>query len=452
MNILSAQYALFVLIAAGTFWLVPRRWRAEHLAVASLVFVAALGPLAVLLLLLSVLGAWVAGIAVRDGWRHGRHLAAGSVVLSLVVFFAGKVAATLTVDLNFLNSTVLPTGFAFYTFQTIAYVVDVLRGTIAPEGNIVRLGAYVSFFPHLTAGPVLAPRRVLPQFGDRLGAATGPRLAEGFELILLGLFKKVVLADFAIQLAFVADTGDPVQRVGYYLLLPLAAFFDISGVLDLARGTGMFFGVNLPRSFAQPITRARSVSDYWRRWQIPLMTWFREYVFRPVSERVPDRFSMAAGILATFIAASLWHAVSLEWLAWGLLTASFVLADRLLQNALARRDPTVLARRFWRTVRRLGVFVYLIGTTWAVAQLIDLEGIGASPAVRMRTETSDVVGTVLALTLALVVLDGYEHRRMLREIEMRPTVARGLAWGVALVGIVAFWDAGGFVPFIYEGF
>lgn len=452
MNILSAQYACFVVLAATSFWLVPRRWRVAHLALASVVFVGFVGPLAVALLAVSVTGAWLAGIAVRDGWPRGRMLAAGSVVLSLIVFFAGKLAATLTVDLNFLNSTVLPTGFAFYTFQTIAYVVDVLRGTIAPEGNIVRLGAYVSFFPHLTAGPVLAPRRVLPQFGEKLEAATGPRLAEGFELVLLGLFKKVVLADVGIRIAFLADFDDPVQHVGYYLLLPLASFFDISGVLDLARGTGMFFGVNLPRSFAQPITRARNLGDYWRRWQIPLMSWFREYVYRPVSERVHGRWSMPAGIVATFIAASLWHAVSLDWLVWGLLTAAFVVADRLLQNALTRRELSSGARRAWRVVRRGGVFVYLVGTTWAVAQLVDLEGFGASPAVRMRTPTSDVLVTFATLVVALLVLDRYEHRRMVGEIAMRPTPLRGVAWGIGLVGIVVFWGAAGYIPFIYEGF
>ncbi len=452
MNILSASYVLFILVAVISYWLVPRSWRTGFLAAASLAFVAFGGLWAVALLVISVSGAWWAGMATHRGLPRARLVGALSVVLSLIVFFAGKELATLTVDLNFLEGTVLPTGFAFYTFQTIAYVVDVGRGNIAPEPSIVRLTAYVAFFPHLTVGPVMAPRRVLPQFGERLAAVDRPRLAEAFELVLLGLFKKVCLGDYAIQLAFVADLTNPVQHVGYYLLLTLASFFSIAGALDIARGTGLLFGVNLPRSFAQPLTRARNLGDYWRRWQIPLMSWFREYVFRPVSERVGGSWGLPAGILATFLAASVWHAVSLEWLAWGLMTAAFVLADRLIQVANSRRTLSVPVRVFWRVTRRLGVYVYLLATTWAIAQLVGLEGFGASPAVRMATPTSEIVGMLGVMVVGLLALDAYEHRLMLREMEVRPTVARGLAWGIGLVAIIVFWDAAGYVPFVYEGF
>lgn len=451
MNVLASSYALFVVAAATTYWLVPRSWRAPHLCLASLAFMALVGWDAVALLLVSAGAAYVAGLGVQRGWRGGRTLAKASVVLSIAVFFTGKVIGALTIDFNFLDSTILPLGYSFYTFQTIAYVVEVLRGTIRAEENPLRLGAYIAFFPHLTAGPVLAPRRMLPQFGDDLAAADGPALAEGVELVLLGTFKKVVLADFAFQMAIAVDRDNPAQLLVFYLILPLAAYFDISGLLDVARGIGKFFALELPRSFAQPLTRARSVTDYWRRWQIPLFSWFREYVFRPVSERLPGRWAAPGGIFATFLVAALWHAVSWDWLVWGGLTAVAILVDRTAQTHLVRTRRGPVAAKAWRAGRRLAVYVYVFGTQWVVSQTIGIFDFGGDTGSE-AVPTADLTSTLVLLVGSLVVLDQYEHHRMVDRRPLQPHVLRGVGWGVALVAIVVFWDAGGFRPFVYEGF
>jgi D-alanyl-lipoteichoic acid acyltransferase DltB (MBOAT superfamily) len=450
-NVLSAQYALFVLGAVASYWVIPRSWRAAHLCLASLAFMAVVGLDAVLLLLVAGASAYVAGLGVRRGWRHGRNLAKASVALSVAVFFVGKVIGALTIDFNFLDSTILPLGYSFYTFQTIAYVVEVLRGSIEAEENPVRLGAYIAFFPHLTAGPVLAPHRMLPQFGAHLEEPDGPELAEGVELILLGTFKKVVLADFAIQMAITVDRSDSTQTLIFYLLLPLAGFFDISGLLDIARGIGKLFAIDLPRSFAQPLTRARSITDYWRRWQIPLFAWFREYVYRPVSERLAPPLAVPGGILATFLVAALWHAVSWDWLVWGGLTAVAVLADRLVQNHLVRTSRRPTTARVWRAGRRISVYVYVFGTQWVVSQTLGISDLLVATGGR-PVPTADFGWTLGLLVGALLLLDGYEHHRMVDRRPLQPHVVRGLAWGVALVGIVVFWGASGFRPFVYEGF
>jgi D-alanyl-lipoteichoic acid acyltransferase DltB (MBOAT superfamily) len=450
-NILSSEHALFVAVAVATYWAVPRSWRAPHLCLASLAFMAFVGLDAVALLVVAGGAAYVAGLGVRRGWRHGRLLAKASVVLSIVVFFAGKVVGALTIDFNFLDSTILPLGYSFYTFQTIAYVVEVLRGSVEAEENPARLGAYIAFFPHLTAGPVLAPHRMLPQFGAHLEEPDGPDLAEGLELILLGTFKKVVLADFALQMAITVDQGDPTQQLVFYLLLPLTAYFDISGLLDIARGIGKLFAIQLPRSFAQPLTRARSISDYWRRWQIPLFSWFREYVYRPVAERLPPRLAVPGGILATFLVAALWHAVSWDWLVWGGLTAVAVLADRQVQSHLVRTSRRPATARVWRAARRISVYVYVFGTQWVVTQTLGVADLLVSTGGR-PVPTTDLLATLALLAVSLLVLDTYEHHRMVDRQPIEPHVLRGAAWGVALVGIVVFWGASGFRPFVYEGF
>ncbi|MEL7207150.1 MAG: MBOAT family O-acyltransferase [Actinomycetota bacterium] len=452
MSVLSGEYALFVLLSVATFWMVPPRWRAPHLAISSLLFTVFLGPVAVAFVVVATVAAWTAGIAVEDEWPRGRQLAVGSILVSLTVFFAGKLIGALTFDENVLDSTVLPLGFAFYTFQTIAYSVEVLRGRIGAERDVIRFGAYVAFYPHLTAGPVLAPRRVLPQFGDRLSGDLKPQIPEGIDLVILGVFKKVVLADYAIQLAISTNLEEPAQRIAFYLMLPLAAYFDISGFLNIARGIGKFYGLNLPRSFAQPITHGRNVTDYWRRWQIPLLSWFREYVYRPVLERVPGRFGPTVAIFATFMAAGLWHAIDAVWLLWGVLTAVAIILDRRLQAWLVARDLSRHGRTFWRTFRRAALLVYVFGTQWLTSQIIDLESVGGSAAQRLGTSTADVLGTLLVLTIALVLLDDYEHRRLTGELKVEPTATRGVLWGLAIVGITIYWNASGFIPFTYAGF
>jgi len=367
------------------------------------------------------------------------------------VFFAGKLLGALTIDFNFLDSTILPLGYSFYTFQTIAYVVEVLRGSIRAEENPVRLGAYIAFFPHLTAGPVLAPHRMLPQFGAHLAEPDGPDLAEGIELILLGTFKKVVLADFAIQMAITTDQADGTQLLIFYVLLPLAAYFDISGLLDIARGIGKLFALDLPRSFAQPLTRSRSITDYWRRWQIPLFSWFREYVYRPVHQFLPGRWATPGAVFATFMVAALWHAVSWDWVAWGVITAVAVAADRFLQAWLVHSSRGPVSTRAWRLTRRVSVYVYVFGTQWVVSQTLGIPDLLAGAGVRL-TPTADLVSTLALLLVALLVLDHYEHRRMTDRRPIQPTILRGVAWGVGLVGIIVFWGASGFRPFVYEGF
>ena len=452
MNILSSQYVVFVGIALATYWVIPARWRAGHLAAASAAFMAAAGPDALALLVVAVAATWFAGVAYADGRRFGRPAVIASVVVSIVVFFTGKVLGALTIDFNFLDSTILPLGFSFYTFQTIAYSVELLRGSISAERNLLRLAAYISFFPHLTAGPVLAPGRVLPEFQERLLESRRPEIAEGLELMLLGVFKKVVLADFAFQLLLVTDFDVPAQRVAIYLILPLAAYFDISGLLNIARGTGKLFAIELPRSFIQPLTHGRNVVDYWRRWQVPLFSWFREYVYRPVSARITGPWSAPIATAATFLIASIWHALRWDWLIWGGCTVAAILADRALQSWLTRTDRPKWATVAWRQFRRAALLVYVFGTNFVQSLTLDLQSLGASPADRARTPTGDVLTTLVVLTLFLILLDDYEHERMTRRTPIQPTIRRGLAWGVAVVGIVVFWDAAGFIPFTYEGF
>ncbi len=249
----------------------------------------------------------------------------------------------------------LPVGISFYTFQSMSYTIDFYRGEIEREKSFVRFATFVSFFPQLVAGPIERARNLLPQF-LRAPEVTREDFADGLSLFVLGLFKKLALANY-LALYVERVYGTPGDFGGGALALATFAFawqiyFDFSGYTDMARGVARMMGFRLMLNFNNPYL-AVSLGDFWSRWHISLSTWFRDYVYIPLGGNRKGGQRLYANLLATFIISGLWHGAAWTFLVWGMLHGLGLVATRQLERSNWFRD------RLPRFVKQIGVFLFV---------------------------------------------------------------------------------------------
>ena len=215
---------------------------------------------------------------------------------------------------------VLPAGISFYTFQTLSYIIDVWRGQAPAERNFVRFAGFVSFFPHLVAGPITRHHQLIPQLARIAETGISPRWQAGIFLFCIGLAKKVLIADRLGNLI------DPLLLPPLALDLPRAwlalfgyafqIYFDFSGYSDMAIGLGRLFGIELPQNFNSPY-KAVSPRDFWRRWHMTLSFWLRDYLYISLGGNRCSEARQRVNLMLTMVLGGLWHGANWTFAAWG---------------------------------------------------------------------------------------------------------------------------------------
>jgi len=261
----------------------------------------------------------------------------------------------------------LPMGISFYTFQTLSYTIDVYRGDMEPEKNFFRLSLYVTFFPQLVAGPIERADRLLPQLEKKVSFDL-ERILDGIKIMLIGYFKKVVVAD---RLAVAVDTvyNSPGDYFGIYFVLATFLFAfqiycDFSGYSDIAMGAAKVLGVDLMKNFDRPYF-SKSIKEFWRRWHISLSTWFKDYLYIPLGGNRVSRMRYYFNLMVTFLVSGLWHGANWTFAIWGGLHGLYQIVGHItsgfrkrIRKAL-RLDGTFL----WKTVQTVFTFI-LVCFAW----------------------------------------------------------------------------------------
>ena len=238
---------------------------------------------------------------------------------------------------------ILPVGISFYTFQTLSYTIDVYKGKLKPESNLINFAAYVAFFPQLVAGPIERASNLLPQF-SRKRIFNNEQAISGLNLILWGLFKKVVIADSCAT--YVNTIFDNYQDHNSLTLGLGAVYFafqiygDFSGYSDIAIGTARLLGFNLMRNFNLPYF-SRDIAEFWRRWHISLSTWFRDYVYIPLGGSRGSKRQQLRNVTIIFVVSGFWHGANWTFIVWGALHALFFIP--LLLRAKNRKNLNQVA-------------------------------------------------------------------------------------------------------------
>jgi len=229
------------------------------------------------------------------------------------------------------GSLLVPLGVSYYTFRLISYLIDVHWGKIKAERNFLNFAAYVAFFPHLIAGPIQRADDFLPQIHFKRQLVS-PSFFRGITRIMLGLFKKLVVAD---QLALLTNYGflhagesSSVPSMLAFYLFPLQLFMDFAALTDIAIGVGLLFGIESPENFDRPFT-APNISEFWRRWHMSLTGWLRDYVFMPVRMSLRDwgNIGLAFSLTINMMLIAFWHGFRLSFLTFGLIHSFFIIID-----------------------------------------------------------------------------------------------------------------------------
>jgi len=269
-------------------------------------------------------------------------------------FFADSFSATLSAigihDIPLpLIRIILPPGISFYTFQEVAYIVDVYKGRLEPAKSFVEYGLFVSLFPHLIAGPIQRPGHLLPQV-QRDRTFDADRFFDGLMLIFSGLLRKCVVADNCALLANAAFGGQFGKPNLWVVLIGTYAFAwqvygDFSGYSDIARGSAQLMGFHFMVNFRQPFL-ARRLQDFWRRWHISLSTWLRDYLYIPLGGSSGGKWKTSLNLLATMILAGLWHGANWTFVIFGAIHGVVLAIERRLFPAAKEHGEATQPRRF----------------------------------------------------------------------------------------------------------
>ena len=348
----SYEFLLLFLPASLTGYFLLGRlgniYGAGWLALCSIFFYAWWDYRYIPLLLTSIIGNYFVGciVAARPATAKAKRLLIGAVGANLALLAYYKYADFFILSTNQmlggalpLLNIVLPIGISFFTFTQIAFLVDAYEGK-AKELRFTYYALFVTYFPHLIAGPVLHHKEMMPQFD--VGRNYRPNLENfqvGVTIFIIGLCKKVLLADslagFASPVFSAGSSPGLFVAWGGVLAYSFQLYFDFSGYSDMAIGISRLFGVKLPLNFNSPY-KAANITDFWRRWHMTLSRFLRDYLYIPLGGNRHGPFRREVNLLVTMLLGGLWHGAGLNFVIWGGLHGFFLMINHLWQDALAR--------------------------------------------------------------------------------------------------------------------
>ena len=370
---LPITFALYFVLNRMGLNLAARAW----LVIASLFFYSWWNIAYLPLILTSITTNYLVGISLSRS--QGKSLRRGllflGVAFNLLLLGYYKYADFFISNINSLAGTnigllqvVLPLGISFFTFTQIAYLVDAYQGK-AREYSIVNYALFVTFFPHLLAGPILHHKEMMPQFEDPDRSRINyEMIARGLFLFFLGLFKKVIIADnFAVWANLGFDQMPTLTLLEAWmtsLSYTMQLYFDFSAYTDMAIGAALLFNIQLPINFFSPY-KAVNIQDFWRRWHMTLGRFFRDYVYIPLGGNSRGNQRTYRNLLITFILVGLWHGAGWNFIFWGFMHGAALLVHRIWRNFKFKLHP-LLGWFITFNYVNLG-WVFFRATSWADA-------------------------------------------------------------------------------------
>ena len=397
MSFVSVAFFVFLPIVFFLYWMVQRwhGWQNLCLLIASYVFYGWWDWRFLILILITSLSSFFSGFFIEKS-RFKRLYLFGNICLNLGILGLFKYYGFFADNLNLLLSQfclsldmptwriILPVGISFYTFQSLSYSIDVYRGKLRATRDVVSFCTYIAFFPQLVAGPIERATNLLPQM-------LGPRrfdydeAVDGLRRILWGFFKKLVVADnCALAVNQIWDNypdANALTLLCGMVLFTFQIYGDFSGYSDIAIGTAKLFGIQLMDNFRLPYF-SRSIAEFWGRWHISLMTWFRDYLYIPLGGSRVGASRTACNIFIVFLLSGLWHGANWTFVVWGAYNAVLIVVGRWLWKSSSKEDRLV----GWKDLGAVISTFILVVLGWVVFRADNL---------------SDAVGYLYSLTDAL---------------------------------------------------
>lgn len=366
---------VFLPLVLAVYYVLPRRFRNGFLLLANMVFYGWGEPVFILIMIVSIMTNYICGLLIEkyhDNQKRKKAFLVLSLVISLgllaVFKYTGFVSDILRKIPPFAFmpkiSLPLPIGISFYTFQTISYTIDVYRSDTKAQKNIISFGTYVSFFPQLIAGPIVRYVDIEGMLDKR--RETISRFAEGIKLFLVGLAKKVLIANqMGLMWDTLRETADANGIIGTWIGIIAFAFqiyFDFSGYSDMACGLGKMFGFEFMKNFNYPYI-SKSITEFWRRWHISLSMWFRDYVYIPLGGNRKKLPRVIFNLFVVWALTGLWHGANFNFIAWGIYYFVILVLEKYVFGKYLEKLPSALQHIY---------ALFFILTGWAIFYFEDL--------------------------------------------------------------------------------
>lgn len=460
----------------------PFTWQVKkiNLLLASYLFYAAWNPPFILLLWLStVIDFYVGRALYTQQNQYKKHfLLVISLIgnLGMLCFF--KYGTFLLENFTFLVNAlgadfhpakpniILPAGISFYTFTTLCYTIDMYKKESAPVKSMLDFSLFVTFFPHLVAGPIVRPPQLVPQF-ETERKASQKQMLQGLLLISLGLFMKVVLADSMLsQVANdVFDSKAMLKTLDAWMgVLAFSGqiFFDFSGYSTCAVGVASCLGFVLPENFLYPYA-AIGFSDFWRRWHITLSSWLRDYLYIPIGGNRAGQFRTYINLMITMLLGGLWHGANWTFVVWGALHGLYLSVEKLMVDFRKKANVTPLEIKEVKS-KTLPNFLlalltfFFINVTWVFFRAPNFTSawqlltamFTAAPKAEVLLTTLSIIKVSLIIFLLVLFHWLMRDTRILVVAEKIPWWLLGIIWSVLLLLLI--WSQESSSSFIYFQF
>jgi alginate O-acetyltransferase complex protein AlgI len=475
----TVAFAVFFLIAFVVSWLLRPTYRVWLWAMTALSFwfYGYSDARFAWLLAGSIVTSWAFGVAIHralteagDRTPASRNLVRAAVAVDLAVlgwfkyygFFVDSVAdATRSIGLGLsppVLEIALPVGISFFTFHAISYVVDIGRGQLRPL-RLDELALYMSFFPHLVAGPIVRASEFAPQLHMRSDPRHLPS-GEAFRLIAFGLFKKVVVSSYVaseiVDPVFAAPSahGPLDLLVGVYAYA-IQIYADFSGYTDIAIGCALLLGIRFPQNFDAPY-RALSLQEFWRRWHMTLSRWLRDYLYIPLGGNRDGVRRMYRNLVLTMVIGGLWHGAAITFLVWGAIHGCYLAGERYLKERWHEQVPEPLFPRPLTIALQWVLTFHVVCLGWVFFRA---DSVGTAfevlGGIVSGTQPNELVTTLLLVTIGLMLVSQLVPPAVVVRGQERFTALGPGLQVAALVGALTVIDVlgpDGVAPFIYFQF
>jgi len=472
----SLSFLIFFPTVTLLYFWIPHRYRWFFLLGASCIFYMAFIPIYILVLALTIAIDYTAGLLIeKTEGRRKKVFLVISILSTCGVLFVFKY-------FNFFNSNlaqiaeffhwnypietlnlILPIGLSFHTFQSLSYVIEVYRGNYKAEHHFGIYSLYVMFYPQLVAGPIERPGNLIPQFYEE-HIYDDQRVMDGLKLMVWGFFKKVVIAD---KVAIIVERvyNDPTQFTGIPLIagalfFGIQVYCDFSGYSDIAIGAAQVMGFRLRDNFNRPF-HSTSMTEFWRRWHMSLMSWFRDYVYIPLGGNRVGKWSWYYNIFFTFTLSGLWHGAGWGYVLWGSLNGCYLIFSDWTKNLRKKGIQGIRLNRFPKFHHGLQIaftfllfcFTLIIFRSKSLSDAFYVithlgAGLGSSEGIKMSMRTLYDLGTdryqLIFALIPIVIMELVERveplRNMRQMFSSKPILFRWAMYYLIILFLIFFGE------------
>lgn len=381
MSFYSFGFAVFMIAFFYIYWAIPSKYRWILILAGNTVFYLSFGVKSIVWVVLTTLVSYGAAFLIERTQKGKKTLlTVASVIVCLaplLIFKYTNFAISTFVDISKvfgfdkdakLIKLAVPVGISFYTFQILGYLIDVYRGKYPAFRHLGKYAVFVTFFPNIVSGPIERADHFMPQI-DSTGKFDYDKSVYGLRLFLLGLIKKVVIANFFCEVVNnVWNYLDKCYGLAIIVVIVLYTFqiyLDFSGYSDMARGLARMLGFDLLINFKQPYL-ASSVKEFWGRWHISLSTWFRDYLYITLGGNRKGTFRRYLNIVITFLVSGLWHGADLSFIVWGGIHGLCQVVEYIIEKAIKGKNASKEKKEEKKFVRILKICItfFIVMIAW----------------------------------------------------------------------------------------